>query len=131
MSSKTIHYQDGFSLVEFMIAVTILAVGLMAMAGLQTTAMRSNASSKWQTAAATTAEEKLMQLKNLGYAGAANTAWTTAESITLTGFGTFSRSYQISDSVSGYLKYIQVRVTWVDKLGVTKQVNLSTYLAKS
>lgn len=114
-----------------MIAVTILAVGLMAMAGLQTTAIRSNASSKWQTAAATTAEEKLVQLKNLGYAGAANTAWTTVESITLTGFGTFSRNYQISDSVSGYLKYIQVRVTWVDNLGVTKQVNLSTYLAKS
>jgi type IV pilus assembly protein PilV len=123
--------QKGFSLVEFMIAVTLLALGLLAMAGLQTTSMRSNASSKWETAAATAAEEKLMQLKNTGYDGISNTTWTAAETVTMPGFGTFSRTYQVSDSVSGFLKYIEVQVSWTDSRGAAKQVDLSTYLAKS
>jgi Tfp pilus assembly protein PilV len=119
--------------VDFMIAITLLGIGLLAMLGLQSTTMRSNASSKWQTAAATLAEQKLMQLKNSDYSGLTNTnpQWTTAESVTLTGFGTFSRQYSISDSVANYLKYIQVRVSWTDSRGVSKQVNLATYLAKS
>ena len=113
-----------------MIALTILAVGIMAMVGLQATAMRSNASSKWETAATTLAEEKIEELKSSGYSGLTNTGWTAAESISLTGLGTFARIYQISDSVAGYLKYIQVRVTWTDKPGGSKQVDLSTYIAK-
>ena len=123
--------QNGFSLIEFMIAVTILAVGLMATAGLQTTSIRSNASSKWESTAATLAEEKIEQLKNSGYTGLTNTTWTTVENITLTGLGTFARQYQISDSVAGFLKYIQVRVTWTNAMGITKQMDLSTYLALS
>lgn len=113
-----------------MIAVMILAVGILAMAGLQSTAMRSRTSAQWETAATTLAEQKLEELKSSGYAGLTNTSWTTAQSITLTGLGTFSRIYQVSDSVANYLKYIQVRVTWTDKLGVSKQVNLATYVAK-
>jgi type IV pilus assembly protein PilV len=129
--SKNNNQQGGFTLVEFLIAIIILAVAILAMVGLQSTAMRSNASSKWQTAATTIAEQQLVQLKNTGYANLSNTSWTTAQNITLTGLGTFSVQYQVTDSVANYLKYIQVQVTWTDKLGISKQINLSTYLAKS
>jgi Tfp pilus assembly protein PilV len=114
-----------------MIAITILAIALMAMAGLQSTAIRSNANAKWQTAATTMAEEKLVQLKNTGYSSLSTTDWTTAESVTLTGLGTFSRSYKVSDSTASYLKQIEVRVTFTNSRGVSQQVNLSTFLAKS
>jgi prepilin-type N-terminal cleavage/methylation domain-containing protein len=124
-------HQGGFTLVEFMIAITVLAVALLAMAGLQSTAIRSNADSKWQTAATTITEEKLVQLKNTGYTALANTGWTSAESVTLTGLGTFYRTYQVTDAVASYLKKIEVQVTYTNTKGVSKQVNLSTFLAKS
>ncbi len=122
--------QKAFSLVEFMIALMILTVGILAMIGLQSTAIRSRSSSKWETAATTLAEQKLEELKSSGYSGLGNTDWTTAQSITLTGLGTFSRIYKISDSGANYLKYIQVRVTWTNQQGVTKRVDLATYVSK-
>ncbi len=130
MTFKIKDNQKGFTLLEFVVAVTILAVGILAMVGLQSTAIRSRTSAKWETAATTLAEQKLEALKSSGYSGLTNTSWSTAESITLTGLGTFSRIYQISDSVASYLKYIQVSVSWTNQQGVSKQVNLATYVSK-
>ncbi len=54
----------GFTLVESMLTLAIMAVGLLALAGLQITALRGNALSRSMTTAVSIAEQRLEQLKN-------------------------------------------------------------------
>ncbi|MDZ4133171.1 MAG: type IV pilus modification protein PilV [Dethiobacteria bacterium] len=119
----------GFTLIELLIAMLILSVGLLAVAGLQVTAIQGNASAKWVTAATTLAEEKMEELKSSGFSGLSNTAWTAPVTVYLAGAGNFSRRFQITEPAIGNLKLIDVRVTWPTILG-NKQVDLSSYVAK-
>ena len=43
MSNNVVHNEAGFSLVEVLVALTIFAIGLLATAGMQITALQSNA----------------------------------------------------------------------------------------
>jgi prepilin-type N-terminal cleavage/methylation domain-containing protein len=53
---------DGFSLIEILIALVILSITLLALAGLMTTTMRNNSLGGHLTEAATLAQNKLEQL---------------------------------------------------------------------
>jgi type IV pilus assembly protein PilV len=62
--------QKGFSLLEILIAITILAIGLLALAELQITAIQGNAFSGRTTDATTLAQDALEQLMTLDYTDA-------------------------------------------------------------
>ena len=57
----------GFTLVESMLTLAIMSVGLLALAGLQITALRGNDLSRRMTTAVSIAEQRLEQLKNTPY----------------------------------------------------------------
>ncbi|MBU1208121.1 MAG: prepilin-type N-terminal cleavage/methylation domain-containing protein [Proteobacteria bacterium] len=129
MRLKYFSDKKGFTLIELLIAMLILAIGLMAVAGLQVTAIRGNASAKWVTAATTFAEEKMEKFKSKGFSDSdlTNTDWTTPEPIP--GADNFSRQWKITEPAAGNLKLIEVRVIW-SAIGVSKQVDISSYVAK-
>jgi type IV pilus assembly protein PilV len=58
----------GFSLIEMLIAVTILAVGLLAVAGLQVTAIQGNSHGNTISQATTLAEDRIEAIRNMDYA---------------------------------------------------------------
>ena len=58
----------GFSLIEMLIAVTILAVGLLAVAGLQVTAIQGNSQGSSISQATTLAEDRIEAIRNMDYA---------------------------------------------------------------
>jgi type IV pilus assembly protein PilV len=69
MKSKPfISSEEGFTLLEIMIALVVLSVSLVALAGLQISAIRGNTFSKRMTTAVSIANEKMEQLKNSSYA---------------------------------------------------------------
>ncbi len=72
--------QDGFSLVEVLVALTILAVGLLALALLQTTAIKGNALASKSTIATQLAQDRLEQFRH--------TAWTAIVSSPAGGYDT-------------------------------------------
>jgi len=57
----------GFTLIESMLALSILSISLLALAGLQITALRGNAASRRMATAVSLAEQRLEQLKNTPY----------------------------------------------------------------
>ena len=116
----------GFSLLEMLVAITILAVGLLGMAALQGTAIRGNALGIRNTEAIALIEDKLEEYKNTPYAS------ITEGTVTETNLGSgnmFSRETTVTenDPVPD-TKTIVVEVSWTDP--VAHAFTFQTVIAK-
>jgi type IV pilus modification protein PilV len=59
--------QDGFTLIEIMIAITVFAIGLLAINVMQTTSIRGNTAAKWNSLRTNLASEHLEAILNIPY----------------------------------------------------------------
>ncbi|MBA4392327.1 MAG: hypothetical protein C0407_02125 [Desulfobacca sp.] len=130
---RIIRNKKGFSLVEFMIAIAILAVGLLALVGLQSTSIKGNAKSKNLNSAISLAEKKMEELKNTTFTsltnGTTNDPNNPLTSSDGTG-GSFNRSWTIQTYlVSTYMKQITVTMTWTEG-GTTQTTTIDTVVAR-
>ena len=117
--------EKGFSLLEVLIALILLAVGLLAMASMQITSVRGNFFSHHLTQANYVAQDRLEFLDHLPFEAAQLQAGNYVDGTVNVSNIVFNRSYSVT--VNGGLKTIQYRVNWND--GVTRQVTLSTIRA--
>lgn len=103
MDSK-VKSQGGFSLVEMMIAIVILAVGLLGLAELQVTAMKANSHSNVSVAAASLAQRVIESVVAMDPAstllneGVLDQTWPWSP-VTLAGSGTFNVTYSVRRSI--------------------------------
>lgn len=81
--------EEGFTLIEVMIAILLLLIGLLGVAGVAATIIQANAFSRQVTTATTLAEERMEALKNIPYASLASGADTPAQ------FPGFNRTWAI------------------------------------
>jgi Tfp pilus assembly protein PilV len=113
------------TLLEVMIALAILAVGLLAMLAMQVSAMRSGKYGRHTTQAAQVARDQMEFLHRLDWADAAvqPTAWTPpAPSIVTVQSAagdqvemTYNVSYRVTnDALDTNLRLVDVRVTWTE-----------------
>jgi type IV pilus assembly protein PilV len=110
MRSKfSISIEEGFTLVEIMIALVVLSVGLVALAGLQISAIRGNAFSKRMTTAVSVANTRIEQIKNMPYA---NIQPESSTQITESNIN-FTRQVTVTNnSPLPNTKTVNVTVTW-------------------
>ncbi len=139
--------KGGFTLIEVLLALVILSVALIGLAGLMATAIKSNALGKNATYASNLAQERLEALKlsaTVDFDGAALTD-TVAASNPLTGanpdsaedygaiagYSTFRREVYITNGAGPTVnsKDVAVRVLWRDALGTHSTV-LRTTMAR-
>ena len=115
--------KKGFTLIEVLVGLVILAIGLLAIAGMQMTSVKGNFFSHYLTQASYAAQDRLEFLDNLPYdslqlqQGNHNDGTTTISGIA------FNRSYAVVDNPNLY-KIINYTVTWND--GVSRTIAFST-----
>ena len=121
--------KKGFTLIEVLIGLIILAIGLLALASLQITSTRGNVFSNNLMQASYLAQDRLESLKNMQFDDAnLSPATHTDGAITIKFPGSdsgvvFNRSYRVLNNAAGY-KEITCTITWND--GVDHNIAVST-----
>jgi len=145
MAGRKLRGTDGFSLIEVLISLVILAVGLLGLALFQTTAIKGNAiAAKW-TVATELAQDRLETFRHIG--------WDNIVSSPTAGFtgspaqpvyaslpgaagdnaivrGTqYYRIWQVSSNTTNSLKTITVWCCWIDDAARWHNITLVTQRA--
>ena len=117
------HPRGGFTLIEVLIALTILAVGLLPLAAMQIHALSFGRSGKHSSQAAVLARNKMEELQRLPWADpdlAPAGAWTVPDVqmtnvVSPTGIQneqTYNVRWRVTDVAPGRTRSIDVQVQW-------------------
>ena len=137
MHTTTDSNQAGFTLIEALIAMVVLAFGLLAVAGLQTTLAHNSDVAKQRTEATRLAQAKIEELRAFqqlptasgipAYAdivGSSDTPATTTNT-------SFSRTWNVTEDAASTQKLLRVNVDWADRHGQAQSVLLSSVISRS
>ncbi len=106
----------GLTIIEVMIALTILAVGLLTLATMQLEALRGGRSGASDTFATTLAQDKMEALQRMSWVHAdlaATGNWVAAQTLTHPVNGqTYLIDWRVNDLVANWTRTIDVRVRW-------------------
>lgn len=127
LSSK----KDGFTLLEVLVSLTILAFGVLGVAGLTTGIIRGNYFSKNITTATIIAETRLEDIQRAGYVNATSTNFPAGPDTILMGNVNYSRATLITlSSPAPNMKTISVTVSWNSGHAGTQSLNVQTVMAQ-
>ncbi len=130
LKNITINRQGGFTLLEVIMAISILTVGLLAVGAMQVSAIYGNSLAGRMTEATSMAEEKLEELLSLEYTlTSTNADLEEGEHSGGTDAGYTTTWTVVNNSPVPNTKEITVTVTWRDKF-LTKSTSLGSYLAR-
>lgn len=121
----------GFSLIEMLIALVILAISLLALAGLMGTTTRNNSFGGHMTEAATFAQDKLEELKAIPWTNIVGGADTKPGSTGIT----YTRTWNVSTLLNpvpppnDLLKAVTITVNWND--GISRSINIFSAIRNS
>ena len=114
--------KKGFSLIEVLIGLVLLAIGLLAIAGMQITAVRGNFFSHYLTQASYVGQDRLELLNNMPVGSAELQAGNHNDGTTTISGIVFNRSYAVV--VNGDTRMITYTVWWND--GISRTISFAT-----
>jgi type IV pilus assembly protein PilV len=112
MKIKILQEKNGFSLIEILIATVIITIVSLGIATLTVGIMRGNSFSKRLTTAATLVQDRLEDVKRLGYAKAGDAVGTQSYG-SIASFSGYKRVVTVTnDAPAANMKTINVTVYW-------------------
>jgi type IV pilus assembly protein PilV len=130
-SMQTCSDEKGFTLIETLMAIAIIAIGLLALAALQTTAISGTGRANKHSMAVLLAEDQIETYKNYPYDSIPSSPSTeSGTTLPQDSWGIFTRTTTVQDGtpVPGS-KTITVTVSWPDK--VPRSVVFQTIIAQT
>jgi type IV pilus assembly protein PilV len=125
---NTIKKDNGFSLIELLIAMSVMALGMLAAASMQYSAVRNNTTGNTATQATMLAKATLEMLKSQDIDSAALAVGDYADSTRVDASGNpggiYNRNWRI-DPLGTTSRRISVTVEWT-KFGSTRRILLSS-----
>lgn len=103
--------ENGFSMIEMLVAITVLAIGLLAMAGLQGTAINQNGAAMNHTEATALIEDKIEEYRDTPYTSISEGTLMESD---LGADNKFIRTSTVQKDAALETKTIIVQVTWSD-----------------
>ncbi len=103
---------NGFTLIEVLVSLVILAISLLALAGLMNTTTKNNAFGGRLTEAATFAQDKLEELRAMSWESISG----NSDKVTGSTGIIYDRSWEVgeTDPKNDHLKKIEVTIRWSD-----------------
>ena len=117
--------KKGFSLIEVLIGLIILAIGLLAIAGMQITSVKGNFFSHYLTQASYVGQDRLEFLDNTPIDSPQLQAGNYNDGTVAISGIVFNRSYTVA--INGDFRTITYTVSWND--GVNRSISFSTIRA--
>jgi prepilin-type N-terminal cleavage/methylation domain-containing protein len=102
---------NGFTLIEVLVALIILAISLLALAGLMVTTTKNNSSGNHMTEAATFAQDKLEELRAMRWENLP-VGTSSDQKSGSTGIN-YTRNWKVEPG--GVLKTITISINWQDR----------------
>jgi prepilin-type N-terminal cleavage/methylation domain-containing protein len=143
-SARPASRRSGFTLLEVVVAMGILATGLLAVTAAQIYAMRGGSTGRHTTDAASIAHSQIEQFQRMNFTDAAlnQTAGWIAGTLVAGGQiqttvqanpaalveETYTIQYRVTDVTPGQLKAVDVRVTWNEPTRPNRTMIISTVL---
>ncbi len=129
LSMRKSKNDKGFTLLEILIALSILSIGLLGLAGLTTSIIHGNMLSNKVTTATTLGQDRMEHFRRLGYSTTPTADTTTTEDYnSIADYSSYKRvSFIDVNSPSAGMKTITVTVYWNSDAG---SVALNTILAQ-
>jgi prepilin-type N-terminal cleavage/methylation domain-containing protein len=122
--------QEGFTLIEVLIAMAIFAVGILALAGLQVTYIGGNASAQMQTEATALGAQVIEHLKSLPFDAAELDSTANPHQPPAGGNGPYDVRWTVADNTPvNNAKTIDVTVTPLNRVN-GRRVNISTIIGE-
>ena len=124
--AKTLHTQDGLTMVELSIAMAIMSIGLLAVAAMQFGTSRNNTNGNIYTQANLLAMSQLELLKNQDVSFLLAGSYTEASTVDENGEpgGIYTRRWTITD-IGTMARELTVTVEWT-RLGRTRSVQVTS-----
>lgn len=127
--SRARHRRQGMSLVEVMVALVILAFGLLGVAALQVRAITEGSSGNHLSTASAIARNRVEELNRVAWdaaeLNATGGAWSGTATIN-TADESYTRTQRVTDNATNTIKSIEVRVGWSDRKRQNRTVVLSS-----
>jgi type IV pilus assembly protein PilV len=124
--NEAIKKAKGFTLIEVVAGLIILAIGLLGIAAMQITSTTGSYFSSNVTQATFFAQDRLEYLKNLPYTDSnlSNGQYNEGKISTTI----FSREYDVAEDIGNSMKTITVTIQWTDR--VNHSISFSTIRSK-
>ncbi len=111
---KSFAGQKGFTLIEMFIALVILALAMLALAGLMVATTKNNSFGGHITEAATFAQDKLEEFRTAPW-DSIGAAPLNDQKVGSDGTTSFRRNWTVVPSADGNLKTVTLNVNWTDR----------------